>query len=218
MGRISRRQLTVVGAIVVLLVGALAIRLYIAVPSDAATVPVARAVLEAPVGSLPPGPTLPSLGMVSGGTCLPRISREGGWLDLCWEGYFWGRQSDGRTDYYLLRMYGSHQGWRWVSLRSQVIGGPEDGIFDVWPNGIYEGECRQEPVSLIVPMGNLTAEDVCGRTEGREDPSGWSAALTWTCQACLVPDDSMRAVSMYEVIGVPAGTVPSWDLFASGGS
>jgi hypothetical protein len=218
MVRSSRRQLAVMGVIVVLLVAALAIRLSIAVPSDAAAVPMARAVLEGPVGSLPPGPALPSLGMVSGGTCLARISREGGWLDLCWEGYFWGRQSDGRTDYYLLRMYGSHQGWRWMSLRSQVIGGSQDGIFDVWPSGIYEGDCRQEPVSLMVPMGNLTTDDVCGRTEGHEDASGWSGALTWTCAACLVPDGLARGVSMYEVIGVPAGTVPSWDLFASGGS
>lgn len=204
--------------IALVVAGAIAIRLHVSVPTDSAAIPVARAVLAGPLESPALGPDFPSLGMTAGQTCLPRIAHDAGWLDLCWEGYFYGRQSDGRTDYYLFRMYGSHQGWRWVSLRSQVIGSPQDGIFDVWPDGIHQGECRQEPVSLMVPLSNLAADDVCGRSEAHADGATRSDGLIWTCEACLVPDGVMRGVSMYSVVGVPAGTVPSWDLFASGGS
>jgi hypothetical protein len=229
MGRVSRPWLAIaaVGASLVV-IAAVAIRLQVAIPSDATSIPITRAILAGPVAADATEQPVPSDGSdpeleqeppsPAGQACLSRMSRGSGWLDLCWEGYRYGGDADPTKDYYVLRVYGSHQGLRWISIRSQLIGTPGDNVYDVWPDGTYEGGCRQEPVSLLVPMSALAADDICGRTEAHLDFDHWSHDVVWTCEGCLIPDSDTRGVALYTVVGMPAGTVPSWDLFANGGS
>lgn len=217
MARMSRPSVVIIGVIAVL-AAALAIRLQITIPSDATSPPVAHAVLVALVEPGTDTQSVPVNGVPAGQACLPRIAGGSGWLDLCWSGSWYGRTADGTTDYYLLRLYGSHQGLRWLSLRSLMIGTLGDGLFDAWPDGTYQGACRPEPVGMLVPLIDLAPDDICGRTEGHPDARNRSAVLTWTCEGCIIPDGSTRGVSLYTVVGVPAGDVPSWDVFANVGS
>jgi hypothetical protein len=217
MARTSRRSLAILGVVAVL-IAALVLRRQVTIPSDASSPPVARAALVAVVKPDTDTQSVPANGVPAGQACLTRISGGNGWLDLCWSGSWYGRKADGSTDYYLLRLYGSHQGFRWLSLRSLMIGTLGDGFLDSWPDGMYEGACRQEPVGMLVPLIALAPDDICGRTEGHANASNRSAVLSWTCDGCLVPDGSTRGVSMYAVVGGPAGDVPSWDRFANGGS
>jgi hypothetical protein len=57
--------------------------------------------------------------------------------------------------------------------------------------------------------------------------SGWAdlcwagyrlPTLTWTCEGCLIPDSATRGISLYNVVGMPAGMIPNWDLFADVGT
>jgi len=150
--------------------------------------------------------------------CLARIASGSGWLDLCWEAYRVGGDADLQKDYYLLRLHGSHEGLRWLTVRSQLIGTPGDNVYDVWPDGTYAGGCRKEPVSLPVPLFDLAADDVCGRTVARRDFDHWSHQLAWTCDGCMIPGSDTNGVSMYTVVGMAEGMVPSWDVFANAGS
>jgi hypothetical protein len=214
MGRISMRGFVVAAFVVG--AGIVAIRLQFIVPHDISATPITRVVLASAASSDNAGGAQgPSS---AGQACLDRIHRDGGWLDLCWSADDYGRQADGSMDYYMLRMYGSHQGLRWLDLRSQVLGNPGYGLFDAWPVGTYEGDCRQAPVTMLVPLAAVRLDDICGRSEARSDPVNRWSQLTWTCESCLVPDRQTRAVSLYAVVSVPAGTAPSWDLFADGGS
>jgi hypothetical protein len=57
---------------------------------------------------------------------------------------------------------------------------------------------------------------ICGHLEATE-PAPWTSAITWTCRGCLLPDDADRAIDLYVTIGVPEGTVPTWDIYADVG-
>ena len=126
-------------------------------------------------------------------------------------------EADAPTDYYVLRLYGSHEGLRWIAVNSRLAGSPVDAFLDAWPNGTYQGPCRREPVSMLVPLSDLPADDVCGRTEGHVIAATWSHEVTWTCEGCLIPDATTRGISLYAVVGSPSGTVPTWDVFADVG-
>jgi hypothetical protein len=231
MGRRRRFALpaVAVGALVVgVLVVAVLPRLQVAVPGDAAARPIARTSLTGPSAPDPTEQPMPTDGAdvdpqpdtVSphGGECLARMTSGSGWLDLCWAADRFGHDADPQKDYYLLRLSGSHEGLRWLVVRSQLVDPHGASFIDAWPDGIFEGPCRQESVSLLVPMAALGESDVCGRTDGHADWETWSHRLTWTCEGCLVPGPDTRGLSMDVVVGVAEGTIPRWDLFASLGS
>jgi len=195
-------------AVFVLTAGALLFdRLPPGIPAGAATdMPITRATLDAgPQGGF-------------AGKCLGRWGWGSGWADLCWQASREPQEADSEKDYYLLRFYGSFGGVRWLVLRSDFDGVPAGGAFDAWPTGRYEGECRDQPVHLMPFVQDLTADTICGRTDGDADHARWTQQATWTCERCLLPDDSTRAISLYNEVAVPEGAVPAWDLFAQGGS
>jgi hypothetical protein len=105
---------------------------------------------------------------------------------------------------------------RWLAIRSDLDSVPAGGAFDSWPNTTYAGECQDLTVDLM-PISQFGADTVCGRTVGVADHGAWTATVTWTCERCLLPDDSTRGISLYNVVGVPEGTLPSWRLFAEAG-
>lgn len=224
-----RRWLAIVaGGALLVVIAAVVLRLQVTVPGNAATVPVARAILTGPVWPDVTQQPLPTDGSDPepeglanapyGGECLDRLSSGSGWLDLCWQASRLGGETDPTKDMYLLRLYGSHEGLRWLVVRSQLVATPGDTIYDVWPAGTYQGACRSEPVSMLVPMAALAEDDVCGRTEADLDVGHWSHRLVWTCEGCLIASSDTRGLSMYTVIGTPEGAVPAWDLFATLGS
>lgn len=194
-------------AVFVLLGGVLLIdRLPPSIPGSAATTPVARAAID---------------DVASGGfaeDCFDTLSRGSAWAHLCWQISREPQEADSEKDYYLLHMYGSFQGFRWLVVRSDFDGVPAGQVFDAWPTSVYEGQCMDEPVHLMPFLQDLTTETLCGRTEGRSDHSSWTHQVTWTCERCLLRDEGTRAVSLFNEVGVPQGALPAWDLFADGGT
>lgn len=183
------------------------------IPVDAGSTFVARTSLagpNGPDGSLDAGPT------PSGQQCLDRIERPSGPLDLCWEAFRERNDADPAKDYYHLRVYGSYggesgTGVTWLVARAQLEGSAADGVFEVWPKSTFDGDCQ--PMDVIQPpFGSGGTEIVCGRTIGTVDYRTWTQTLTWTCEGCLFGSHATRGLAMYEVVGVPEGTIPSWTI------
>ncbi len=84
-----------------------------------------------------------------------------------------------------------------------------------WPDGPLDGSCETVPVDLGLPVPD-TGEPICGHITG-VDAGTWGHAATWTCVGCLLPDGRDRALSLYEAVGVPEGTIPSWQIYADVG-
>jgi hypothetical protein len=223
------RQLAIVLALVVL-VAAIAVILLPRPPAievGAATTPIARIVLSGPIspdaterpistGDVDPGDGVPS--SPRGGECLDRIVRADGWIDLCWQAARYDNEMDPAKDYYLLKLYGSYEGVRWMVVGSQLLVEPSGGSYATWPEGTYDGACRQEPIHLFLPMPPMAREIVCGHTEATaSDGAEWSQRLVWRCEGCQVPDSTTRGFASFNAVGVPSGSIPSWDLFAEAG-
>ena len=139
------------------------------------------------------------------------------WAHLCWQAYRLTNEADAEKDYYVLRFFGSFECFRWLRLRTDLAGEPAGGAYDAWPRGTFDGDCREVTVDLMPVTDPLPPEEVCGRTASAFDSHGWTHQVTWTCERCLLPDSSTRAISLYDAVGVPQGTVPTWDLFTAAG-
>ena len=224
----SGNRLVAIVLVLVVVIAAIAVTLSWIRPSidaEAASDPIARTVLTGQVspdvteGPIPSGVAPDDLTPASpfGGECLDRITRGSGWIDVCWQASRFGDEVDPARDYYRLRLYGSYEGVRWMAVGSRLLVDPGGNVFDAWPDGTYEGACRQEQVHLLVPLTALATEYICGHTEGRIDYADWSHRVTWRCEGCLLPDSTTHGFGLYNVVGVPAGTIPSWDLFADAG-
>ena len=156
----------------------------------------------------------------SGQACLETIERPAGPLFLCWAAYKDSHDGDPLKDYYKLRVYGtfggeSGTGVRWVDVRADLVGEPSNNAFDVWPEGVFDGPCQQVDVSLATDP--VVPETICGRTTGTTGTTateGRSHTVTWTCVGCLIPDHADRSVALHEFVAVPAGTIPTWKIFA----
>jgi hypothetical protein len=161
-------------------------------------------------GAAPPdGPGSPH-----GEACLERIARGNGWVDLCWSIARDPHDTDPAKDYYLLHLYGSHEGLRFLTVRSDLSGNPGDGVMSVWPTGTIDGQCDVREVNLSGYLETLPPANVCGRTVGDIDGTTWSHTVTWTCEGCQAGEQVTRGFDSLLWVGVPAHTVPSWDLFA----
>lgn len=223
MGAMPRRLIPVLLALVVVAITGAVVLLAgtrPTIPADAAQAPVARTVLHGEIApDLTEGvdpATIPASPI--GSECLKRIQRGEGWADLCWSAWRDPHDSDPAKDYYLLKVHGSFEGLRWLVVQSDLVGTPADNVFSAWPEGTFDGDCRQVDVHLIVLPAALPPEDLCGRTDGESSPAQAAHRVVWTCEGCLLPDGSTKAITLYNVVGVHAGTVPSWDIFADAGS
>lgn len=193
------------------------------VPDGAASVALARTELT---GSIAPDaadgqdpaeiPRSPA-----GGECLPRIQDDAGYLDACWQAHRSPADSDPTKDYYLLNVYGTFGPGpggspRWAVLRAELEGSPADGVFEGWPVREIGGTCESVAVTLpLVEAG--TEEMLCDPVTGSAvEP--WGYRVTWTCRGCLLPDDRDRALNLHVMVGVDAGSVPAWRIFADVGS
>jgi hypothetical protein len=85
-------------------------------------------------------------------------------------------------------------------------------LMDSWPTGVFEGACEQVEVS--VGLGPMTPEMLCGRTTATTPIGSSTQRVEWTCTSCLFPDQRTRAIALSEFVAVPAGTLPSWRIFA----
>ncbi len=99
---------------------------------------------------------------------------------------------------------------------------PSNQTIESWPDGEFDGRCEEVKVSLgpgpdsgAVPVETLCARTAGSTTAGRDE---WSQRVTWTCVGCLIADHKDRAIALHEWLAVPAGTVPSWEIFADLGS
>ncbi len=192
----------IVGAVVLAGAAAFVMLARPTVPDTAAKVAIARTVVTDTFG----------------GECLPRLDWGSGWADLCWAVSRLTNEADDSQDTYMLTVYGSHEGLRWLVVRSDLIGNPAGSAFTGWPKGTFEGSCRQVDVSVMPLVGDPRIETLCGRTEARIEPSAWTYEVVWTCERCLLPNADTRGVALYNTVAVPQGTSPAWDLFAEGGT
>jgi hypothetical protein len=156
--------------------------------------------------------------------CLERITNETGWLDLCWA---LDQESDDDPvkDYYVLRVYGTvdgeGSGIRWWRIRTNVD--PQgaqvaDSVFDGWPSGIYEGECREQEVALMGLPNDPGLARVCGRTVG-EYIGALNYQVTWNCVGCLFgADRSAHEAVLYFTVGVPEREKPIFNIGADFGA
>ena len=136
-------------------------------------------------------------------------------MSLCWDAYRDPHDADPAKDYYRLSVratFGGEtgSGARWAILRARLVGSPADGVFETWPDGRYDGPCRQVDART---MFESVPETVCGRTVGTTE-APWTQRATWTCPGCFIPDHADRALTLRQLVAVPEGTVPSWELFA----
>ena len=218
MGRAGWTVAVVVGVAVVALVVATVLSPWTpSVPDDPTLPLVARTVLRgeiaADVTDVDPDTIAPS---PIGQECLS-IERPAGPMFLCWEAYKDPRDADALQDYYRLRVYGtfggeSGSGVRWAVVRAHLVDEPSNGVFEGWPDGVFEGPCKQVDVSL--GPGPVTPETLCGRTTGSTRIDDQSQTFTWTCAGCLFPDHADRSVALHEFVAVPAGIIPTWEIFA----
>jgi hypothetical protein len=231
MGRTRRR---VAGGLVALLAVAIVAVgfVYVSVSSPTVLIGVAPprlAVASNPGAAEIPDPPEDSSGdaaPIPAGGCLARITRPGGWLDLCWSVNRMMNEIDAQKDYYVLRVIGTLSGnpfpsglrWAAVRVRPDAASALFDDLGD-WPGiAAFEGPCRETSAELNGPFGDDTVT-VCGRTAGYADPgSPLSTGVDWTCAGCLLPMSTTQAVVMSGVVSVAEGKSPSWDIYADIGS
>src|SRR5262245_16586472 len=81
----------------------------------------------------------------AGQACLPRAMTGDGWADVCWAVTKASPTVDGSAeqDYWQLRVFGSFQGVKWLVARADLVGEPNGGGYEGWPDQFaYEGSCR----------------------------------------------------------------------------
>ena len=222
MGRNGWIAATGIVVVAVVLVGATILSGWTpAVPEDGAIPLTMTTALEGPIApdvtdevdpdSIPSSP--------SGSECTETV-RPAGQLYVCWQAYRDPHDGDPRKDYYHLRVHGTFggetgTGVRWATVRAQLDGEPADGVIEVWPEGVTDGTCEQIDVAL--GTGPARTETLCGRTTGTPATDSRSHRVTWTCVGCLLADHLDRAIALQEFVAVPAGTVPTWQIFADVG-
>jgi hypothetical protein len=195
--------------------GAASTRIAIAENLDAAKLP-----------DPPQGAASDALSPYAGG-CLPRVSRPGGWLDLCWSVFRVMSERDAAEDYYVLRVWGTASGnpglsgLRWAVVRARPDAESDPFEFRAgWPDTrTFDGRCREARTDMGFFDQLDEPIDVCGRTTGLSDPSDPAATgFEWTCAGCLFPMSTTQAILLTEAVAVPEGRSPIWDLYADIGS
>ena len=223
----GQRRAATIGAVVLAglggtLLALAALRWSPEVPANAAVNPVDETVLRGAIApDIAEGTDIADVPRSpAGGACIPRIERVAGFMDVCWSAHRYPADSDPDKDYYLLEVVGTIGAGggtspRWAVLKADLVGSPADNVLTSWPEGEIDGDCEPVPVSLsLVDPG--TEAVLCGHLVA-SDAGGWAREVAWTCQGCLIPDDRDRALSLYVEVGVTAGSVPVWQIYADVG-
>jgi hypothetical protein len=194
------------------------------VPRNAATAPIATV---APVGAVatdaPSGASATELPTTpSGEGCLDKLTFTDASMSLCWQVLREGKDSDPAQDAYSLRVYGTFQAAQWAVVRAHVVA-PAEGatIIAHWPAGDMTTACQ-----ALAPGGfggsvspRPGQADPCALLLGPAvggDPT--RSSVSWTCNACDRSATTDRPIELRQVVSVPEGVVPTWELFAAAGS
>lgn len=223
----EHRPITTAGVIVLAVIGGAVLSVAVLrwspdVPTSAAGAPLTETVMTGPIA--PDVREGTDIALVprspAGDACLPRVERSAGFMDVCWRAHRYPADGDPDKDYYLLEVFstfgsGVDGSPRWAMLKADLVGSPAGNVFSAWPDGGYDGECQTMAVPLsFVDFG--TEAVLCGHVEAH-DAGSWARDVTWTCRGCLFPDDRDRSLSLYVEVGVTAGTVPVWEIYADFG-
>jgi hypothetical protein len=158
--------------------------------------------------------------------CLERITRPGGWLDLCWSVSRMMEEVDPAKDYYVLRVWGTvsgnpaPSGLRWAVVRAHPDPASDPFEFRAgWPDTTYDGPCQDTTTDLGIFDPANPSVTVCGQTTALADSSDpESTGVEWTCAGCLLPMSTTQEILVTEAVAVPEGRSPIWDLYADIGS
>lgn len=202
------------------------------IPSDAASTAVGTV---APQGSIAPdgpatspaspGSASPSASATtpispSGEGCLDRITDRGGWMDLCWTVERRAGDADAALDYYTLDVQGTFVAARWAVVRARIVEPVgEAKLVTFSPAGPADGVC-----GVVIPNGPAGASgqgaDRCTLILGglAGGPKTRTSA-EWTCADCGPATEQIeRTIELSQVVSVPAGQRPSWELYGDVGS
>ena len=195
------------------------------VPADAASTVVATTALTGPVSADVTDDAMDEIPTPNAQACLPSIDRAAGPMSLCYEAVRVA-DADPDTDYYQLRVHGTFggetgSGVRWAVVRARLLGTPANDVFTAEPDGDYVGVCPvEDPLSGSGEPVAETENTLCRatRTQAGDGPEPWSHHVAWTCTGCLIPDHSDRSIWLTEMVSVPRGTLPTWEILADLGS
>jgi hypothetical protein len=213
--------IAIVGGIVAVLVGNWAPT----IPADAASTVVATTSLSGPVPPDAADDAADQIPSPVAQECLPSIDRPAGPMSLCYEAIRIA-DADPQSDYYRLRVYGTFggdtgSGVRWAVVRARLLGAPDNQVFNAEPDGDFEGVCPMEdPLPGSGEPVDVAENTLCRatRTRAGDGPEPWSHQVAWTCTGCLIPDHWDRDIWLTEMVAVPAGTLPQWEILADLGS
>lgn len=226
-----RRRLAVGLAIAVAIIALAVVGLEVAVaspavPAGSATTPIATVRNNSTAATFPdPADPASGGGPLVRRACLDRITRDGGWVDLCWTVGRLTDETDPAQDTYILRVAGTLHGAAFpAGLRWAVLWASADPasapfrILDAWPGtAAAEGACTDVPMAL--GFYGAETDTICGRTVGKQDPATpQTAGLEWTCAGCLLPRSGDQPILLVIRVGVGEGLTPVWDLYADLGS
>jgi hypothetical protein len=155
----------------------------------------------------------------AGQGCLDQLTTPGGSMDLCWQAQREGRDDDPERDFYTFRFYGTFVAGEWAVLRAHV--GSPDGarIEEQSPTGKVEGPCGVLAPGGFVGSSGQDARDRCGLLlGGMADGDATRSSAEWTCQDGCGGDAIDRQIELRQLVSVPEGQRPSWELFADAGS
>lgn len=195
------------------------------IPPDAASTVVATTDLSGPISPDLTDDTIEETPTPNAQACLPSIDRAAGPMSLCYAAVRVA-DSDPESDYYQLRVYGTFggetgSGVRWAVVRARLLGTPANDVFTAAPDGDYVGVCpMEEPLAGTDPAPVEAENTRCRatRTRAGDGPEPWSHQVAWTCTGCLIPDHSDRSIWLTEMVSVPGGTLPAWEILADLGS
>jgi len=195
------------------------------IPADAASTVVATTGLTGPISPDVTDDTMGQDPTPNAQECLPSIDRPAGPMSLCYEAVRLA-DADALADYYRLRVHGTFggdtgSGVRWAVVRARLLGSPSNDVFTAEPDGDYEGVCpREDPLPGSGEPVDETENTLCRatRTQAGDGPEPWSHQVAWTCTGCLIPDHWDRDIWLTEMVAVPAGTLPTWEILADLGS
>jgi len=190
------------------------------VPSSAASEVIA---VVSPEGDIAPDPPagagddqLPR--SPAGEGCLDPLALEGGSMDLCWQAQREGRDDDPKRDFYTLRFYGTFVADEWAVLRAHLVSPDGARIEEQSPTGEVEGPCGVLAPGGFAGSSGQDARDRCGLLLGGMSGDTTRSSAEWTCQDCGASGATVRDIELRQLVSVPEGQRPSWELFADAGS
>ena len=141
-------------------------------------------------------------------------------MSLCWEVVREGADTDPAHDYYRLRVHGTFQAPDWAVVRAGIVDPTGDlRIVEHWPSDDSEGPCAMIAPGGLPGSSGEGATDRCTLLLGAGlAGQGTRSSATWVCDGCDRSTPTERAIELRQLVSVPEGARPSWELFADLGS